>query len=542
MNRILKLFIGGVDSLGMFLRYPFLRRRITSPGGIPRKKVVFISLTGFIYQIKLEAMQAKMLQLAGADVAVVVWRRGIIAQLYFCVFGINNIIYFDDYLAKIDEDGLRSLHDSLMSRKLDFQSVKQWEVCGARVGNQVLSILSRRNHGTPDMKDPEIIKTFSKQLLYELKVINAVERFFADQKYDTAVFNEANGSVYGAFFDIAVKLDIDVIQFVQPFRDDALTFKRYNKMVKGLHPNSLSPETFKEICRWSWTDIQEKQLWQEFETRYSGKWFLSKRNQLMVDSSKSKADIAKQLDLDSAKKTAVVFSHVLWDANLFYGEDIFDDYEDWFVATLKEACANDKLNWIIKLHPANLWKRNRENVTKELREHELIREHIDKIPEHVKLLEPESEINTIDLFRFADYGVTSRGTVGMEFVCFGKALFTAGTGRYSGLGFTVDSSSREEYLCRLRNIQEYKPLTELQQHMAKKHAHAVFCLRPWVMASFRPVFDYKKKGVHPLDHDLLPVIDSLKEIAGNEDYRKYAEWVLNSTETDYLQDILKCAE
>jgi len=206
---------------------------------------------------------------------------------------------------------------------------------------------------------------------------------------------------------------------------------------------------------------------------------------------KSKEEIVNQLGLNRGKKTVVVFSHVLWDANLFYGEDIFEDYEDWFVETLKAAVNNPAVNWIIKLHPSNIWKRNRDKVKGELREEVLLREKIGRMPKHIFLLYPDTPISTFSLFDLADYAVTVRGTVGMEICCFGVPVFTAGTGRYSGLGFTIDSASREDYLDKLSRIQDFPRLSEEQTLLAKKHSFTVFNLRPWKMDSFRAEFNYK---------------------------------------------------
>ena len=47
---------------------------------------------------------------------------------------------------------------------------------------------------------------------------------------------------------------------------------------------------------------------------------------------------------------------MLWDANLFYGDDIYEDYSEWFYETVKSACINKDINWLIKLHPGNIWK------------------------------------------------------------------------------------------------------------------------------------------------------------------------------------------
>ena len=42
---------------------------------------------------------------------------------------------------------------------------------------------------------------------------------------------------------------------------------------------------------------------------------------------------------------------------MFFGRDLFDDQEHWFIESVRGACANDRVNWIVKLHPANVWKR-----------------------------------------------------------------------------------------------------------------------------------------------------------------------------------------
>ena len=45
-------------------------------------------------------------------------------------------------------------------------------------------------------------------------------------------------------------------------------------------------------------------------------------------------------------------------------------------------------------------------------------------------------------FQNIDFALTVRGTVGCELACYGVPVITAGTGRYSHQGFTVDPSKR----------------------------------------------------------------------------------------------------
>jgi hypothetical protein len=520
------------DYLSLKNNFYFLKKNIKLRAN--NKKILIVSLSDFIYQVKTEAMLAKALQLEGCEIIVLTWRHSFWPKRYFKLFGIDRFVDFDVYFKKWKEYNCQEESDNFLKEKITFQEVKRWRFKNCRLGQQVLSTLARRMFGTPNLSKPNIHQLFIYFLKRQIRYIYAAEELLDRIKPDTLLFNEANDSIYGGIFDLACAKGMDVIQFVQPLRDDALIFKRYTPEAKGLHPNSLSKDTFEKIKCLSWMDSQEKALWQEFNNLYGGKWFLSGRNQIGTIR-KSKEEIIRQLGIDAGKKIVIVFSHVLWDANLFYGEDLFEDYEDWFIETLRAACNNSKVNWIIKLHPANIWKRNRDNVRGQLREIVLIKDNIGRLPAHVHLLYPQADINTFSLFNLVDYGITVRGTVGMELPCFGKPVFTAGTGRYFGLGFTIDSKSRYDYLDKLSRIQEFPSLSDEQTLLAKKHYYAVFCLRPWLMQSFSAEFNYKKRGLHPLDHNLYPKVESLEELSNARDFKKFSDWVLYSKDSDYLE-------
>jgi len=504
------------------------------PEQLINKKVCIVSLTQFLYQVKKEATFAKALQLRGCDITVVTYKHCVWPQKYFRSFGISKFVYLEDFISRVKNEEVEGVAEEFLQKKISFQEVKQWKFKNCHLGQQILSSFARRLHGTPDLAHPKLHELFGFLLRDEIKTIYASGMLLDEINPDMLIFNEAKGSVYGGISDLAFNRQMDVIQFVQPLRDDAVTFKRFDKESMGSHPNSLSPSTFEKIKTMPWGQEQESAVLDEFEKRYGGIWFLSRRNQ-QGKQKKSKQEIVSQLGIDSQKKTAVLFSHILWDANLFYGDDLFEDYEEWFIETVKVAVLNPNVNWIIKLHPGNVWKRNREKISGELREVFLIREKVGELPAHIFLLHPDTDINSFSLFELADYGITVRGTVGMELPCFGKPVFTAGTGRYSGFGFTIDSDSREQYLDKLKHIHEFSQLTEEQMMLAKKHAYAIFNLRLWEMKSFKAEFNYKKKGVHPLDHNLLPTIHSLDELKNAEDLYEFAEWALCDSSSDYLK-------
>lgn len=502
------------------------------------KTVLISSLSNSIYQVKLECALAVGLKLAGWRIKVLTMRRCTWAHRYFKVYGIHDFVFWED-IALTEEEVLEcsSIATSLSLENLTPQKVKKWTCEGAWIGPQVLAFLSRFfKQGKPDLDDPGVMAEMEKALLRVLTAIKRSKKITSQISPNLMCINEAN-YMNGPLVDVAIGANIDVIQFTQPSREDALILKRLNKESRRIHPNSLSVKTLEStISSLTWDQSLENELNEELSNRYNGKWFLQNRNQIGT-SMVSKQDIIQRLGLDPSKKCAIVFSHVLWDANLFYGDDLFEDYGDWFVETIRAACKNPNVNWIIKLHPANVWKRASENAKGELSEIALIRKFIGPLPNHIKLLYPDSNISTLSLFQLADYGITVRGTVGIELPCLGVTTLTAGTGRYSNLGFTIDSDSKEAYLEKLQKIESLEDMSQDQVILAKKHAYLLFRKRPWIVKSFRAEFFKGAGSAHPLASNLHLTARSVEEIAQNGDLESWALWARNPGLIDYLEGL-----
>jgi hypothetical protein len=508
--------------------------------GIPfqeGKTVLIPSISDFIYQIKLEAYLALELRRRGYRIVILTnSRSNVVSRMYFAAFGIRDFLFMDEIPISSNAKNsiLEACRNFLNNKKLNFHEVKKWMYGPSWIGPQILSTVARSTFkGAPDPSDPDTFRRISEELPLTLERVEKAKDFFEQLKPDLVYVIESNYTLMGPVIDVAIEKKINVIQVVQPSRDDGMYFKRLNKITRRFHPVSLSPETMDEMKKIPWKPADEAALQEEFSFRYSGKWFLQSRNQPNTKPIE-KAQLISDLGLDPNKKTAAVFSHILWDANLFYGEDLCADYEDWYVKTLLAAKENSQLNWIIKLHPANLWKRARDNATGKLSEMELIEKHLGKVPNHIFLIHPDSKISTLSLFEILDYAVTVRGTTGYEAPCFGVHTLTAGTGRYSGLGFTDDSSSEAEYLEKLKNLQNVEKLSLEKTELAKKHALAIFRKRVWTIKSFKASFQYKKKGHHPLDHNAHLTARNWRQVDQNKDLSLWADWAVEKKTIDYL--------
>jgi hypothetical protein len=495
---------------------------------------LFVSLTEFVYQLKLEGLLATALRLRGRRPLVLVQANSWIPRKYLRVFGVESFVTLDEYLDDRARARAAAEAERLLAAVPDAAGLKELTFEGASIGRQVLSTLSRALHtGAVDLGRAEARQKLAELLPETLAATIAAGRLLEDVRPEIVLFLERNYAAEAPISDLALARALPVIQFVSGFEDNELVFKRYTRATRRQHPRSLSADSWELVKGMPWSAEEDSDVDADLERRYGNVSALSRRLQGWTRE-RPRQDVLSTLGLDARKKTAVVFSHILWDANMFYGEDLFADQERWLVETVRAATENPRVNWIVKLHPANVWKLRRERVAAELDEERALRVHVGPLPRHIAVLRPESEIATRSVFDVADYGVTIRGSVGFELPCLGVPVLTAGTGFYSGRGFTIDSATPDEYLAQLRRIDELPPPTPEQVELARRHAYALFRLRPLRFSSFVATIRPLDEMGHPLDHDVELRLRTRRDLEMADDLRRFAHWALDSSALDYL--------
>ena len=296
------------------------------------------SLSYATYQLKLEGMFAKAFQFHGLEPVALVPSASQLPQRYFEIFGITRFVTLDRYLdaekiARADRDA-----EELLAQVETPADLKTLTYLGADVGREALSTVSRYLHeGGVDLDDPKARALLTRLLHTAVRTAIAAERMLDDLEPHLVLFNEKNYAGEGPLCDIALLRGLDVIQFVGGFEDDTTVFKRYTEETKAIHPRSLADSSWQRVQELEWTPERDAELEREFARRYDkDATFLARWNQGWTRR-QTRAEIVAKLDLDPAKRTAVVFSHVLWDANMFFGRDLFADQEEWFVETVRVA-------------------------------------------------------------------------------------------------------------------------------------------------------------------------------------------------------------
>jgi hypothetical protein len=197
----------------------------------------------------------------------------------------------------------------------------------------------------------------------------------------------------------------------------------------------------------------------------------NKRDFLNVTLPEDPESLRKKLGFDNNKKIACLFCHVSWDLSFDLSKMIFDNANQWLSESMKAVFEIKNVNWIIRVHPG-------EKVSGSLYTNDdFIKENFRDIPEHVKILWSDSEINSLGLYKLLDVGITLFGTMGAELPILGKPVISGGEAHFSNKGFTIDAKSKEEYFHLLKNIAEIDFLKKDQIDIARKYGYSYFIQR-----------------------------------------------------------------
>ncbi len=453
---------------------------------------------------------------------------------YFKLLGLQ-LLWLDDLMQTtniiVSEEFMRRINE--LSTFDDFRNLSYKE---APIGQIALSTYSR-HHGTGiiDIADPKVRNAVTEWIFLIYRAMHVAELIVEKYNVRYLFFTEVFMEEYGAFYYVALSKNLNITRFAGTVRDDAIIAQHLTKENDRIHHASLSRRSWDKIKQLPVTSRIEAALTQNFVDRYGNKWHRSKRNHpntqvMTVDEARNTLEIAP------GRKVAVVFSHILYDTLFFFGTDLFENYAEWLVETVRIACQNSKLDWLIKVHPSNLWRGELNILLKGTYEEErLIEKAIGRLPSHVRIISADTKINPYTWFQLADYGITVRGTSGLEMAALGKTVITAGTGRYEGNGFTVDPANKTDYLELLKKLPDVAGLTTQQVELAKRYAYAIFLLKPYVLGSMKPRLRTGVKKMTASD-DLILCCNKIAKSELPPDLKRFSEWVIDPRNHDLLEE------
>jgi hypothetical protein len=512
-RRDLRAFAAQVERvLGALPPMPAVRQALVVSGGGPA--------------IETEVGLIKALALAGYRVAVI-GRSDPILAAYYRLAGVSTFLHWDELVVPVG----RSEAYGQLARASSSADVLRIRDGGTQVGRYAASTALRALRlGSIDLRVEPVRRRYEDRLRYSVASARAAERIVGSVRPDLVVFNDRGYSPQAELFERAIRAGADVITWNAAHRNNVLMLKRYHEGNRDDHPASLSEATWRHIRGIEWNAERRRAALGEIAACYrSGEWYSEVGTQAgtrVLDPGSVRA----ALGLREGVPCAAIFPHILWDGTFFWGEDIFESYEEWLVRTVEVACDNDRVDWLVKIHPANVTKNARDSVRGEAAEVLAIRERIRWLPPHVRTIPADSEISTFSLYGVIDHCLTVRGTVGIEAAAHGIRTATAGTGRFDRRGFTRDFGSVDAYRSYLAGIDGSDRMTALERELAERYAFGLFLLRPLRLVSME--LEYQRDA-------RASVRAGFRDVSRwdrSPDVEAFCSWVLDGKAEDYLAD------
>jgi hypothetical protein len=122
----------------------------------------------------------------------------------------------------------------------------------------------------------------------------------------------------------------------------------------------------------------------------------------------------------------------------------------------------------------------------------------------------------------------------MELPAFGIPVVTAGTGRYSGAGFTIDPSSPEDFRATLATLHTVERLDDATQRLARMYLWATFMRRPVPMQTFLLDYEARKYDLPELISDTELEALSARSGTFREDLSRLSAWLASGAPEDIM--------
>lgn len=175
------------------------------------------------------------------------------------------------------------------------------------------------------------------------------------------------------------------------------------------------------------------------------------------------------LKVSRDKKLVPLFTNLSWDTSLEKAHFPFKNQAEWIEQTVRHLAKHPNYVAVVRIHPAELMKG--EPDTKEP-----IRERIQNIEgmENVRIIGPESDLDSYSLMKQAAFGIPYVSTVGLEMGCQGKPIISGGYNHYRNKGFAWDPESKDHYFKLIDSMVENAQMPPNGQETAKRYTYFYF--------------------------------------------------------------------
>jgi hypothetical protein len=365
-------------------------------------------------------------------------------------------------------------------RDVGFEAFREFRYEGINVGEEVFaSVLRATFKGT--VEDTASSRFLVKRYLTSgVMMIHAAEGAYRALQPDCIVMPHGVYITHGIATKVARKMNIPVIIYpgFGGIRRDAIMLSRNETYHRTLvhEPNDI----------WEHAALTAEQ-----RERTLG-YVMSKQSggvdvvNYHPDPINDAQDLYRTLGIDQSRALVSVYSNVIWDAQIYYDGNAFENILEWMRFVIGELAKNDNVWGVIRIHPAE--------VKGGLPTRQPFLEEINKwfptLPENVRVIPPESDLSSYTLAEQSRVAIIYGTKMGLELAVRGIPVIVCGETFCRGKGFSLDITSKDELAELLKRIHTLERLDQTTVERALRYAHYLY-FRKMMSFPYLTMADYK---------------------------------------------------
>tara|TARA_A100001388_G_scaffold231955_1_gene184415 strand:- start:181 stop:1836 length:1656 start_codon:yes stop_codon:yes gene_type:complete len=373
---------------------------------------------------------------------------------------VDNKLYYSDFITP-DEYKLAER----LAKKIPYDDIKSYKYDDLSIGEHAYAG-ALRYYARGDLNEEsfgeQILRRYLRSALLTAFCLN---RILEDNTYDVVCFHHGIYVPQGIITQVCQKKNIRLVTWNPAYKSKTFIFSHYD----SYHHTMISEDVER------WKDIkldasQENAIKEYLRSRRHGTndwiWF--------HDTPEENAEkIKDELGCSFDKPSIGLFTNVMWDAQLHYESNAFDNMLDWVFSSIDYFSERSDLELFIRIHPAEIRGAipSRQPLLTE------IKRKYKTLPNNIFLISPESQISTYALMDKCNAVAIYNTKTGIEVASEGIPTIVAGEAWIRGKGFAIDVNSKEEYFKILSELPFKSKMSKEKQIQALKYAYHFFMRR-----------------------------------------------------------------
>ena len=174
----------------------------------------------------------------------------------------------------------------------------------------------------------------------------------------------------------------------------------------------------------------------------------------------------KENKINTKRKIISIFTNVIWDAQLYYEQNIFNDIIEWCNETINFLKDKD-VTVLLRIHPAELSG----SLPSNQKIYNEIMNRFQKLPTNINIIQPDNTLNSYSIIDKSSLCIVYASTIANEIAAMGKPLIIGGEAYIKNKGITYDPKSKKEYFQFIDELLKKPEIDETIKIRAKKYAY-----------------------------------------------------------------------